>query len=185
MIQNILRKGESSTRRSSYLRSSFLLIKAFMYSESFFCISARRSQALPLPTGVLRKHRNRKTSRSSGGGHSGTGSFIPANDPSAQCVYEALLTHRPPVTTLLCEELCEGWWGPGVCWDKCSCEEFITEWVYNLKTSGRPNWKCPIRFVLINPKFSMNHVSTQITVTRTQAIQTSNWLKLGQSSLGR
>ena len=97
MIQNILRKGESSTRRSSYLRSSFLLIKAFMYSESFFCISARRSQALPLPTGVLRKHRNRKTSRSSGGGHGGTGSFIPANDPSAQCVYEALLTHRPPV----------------------------------------------------------------------------------------
>ena len=95
MIQNILRKGESSTRRSSYLRSSFLLIKAFMYSESFFCISARRSQALPLPTGVLRKHRNRKTSRSSGGGHGGTGSFIPANDPSAQCVYEALLTHRP------------------------------------------------------------------------------------------
>lgn len=24
-----------------------------MYSESFFCISARRSHALPLPTGVL------------------------------------------------------------------------------------------------------------------------------------
>lgn len=26
-----------------------------MYSESFFCIRARRSQALPLPTGVLQR----------------------------------------------------------------------------------------------------------------------------------
>ena len=185
MIQNIPRKGESSTRRSSYLRSSFLLIKAFMYSESFFCISARRSQALPLPTGVLRKHRNQKTSRSSGGGHGGTGSFTPAHDPSVQCVKWGTpdtqpLRHHTPVWGVLW-----GLVGAGVCWDKCACEEFITEWDYNLKTSGRPNWKCPIRFVLVNPKFSVNHVSTQITITRTQAIQTSNWLKLGQSSLGR
>lgn len=185
MIQNIPRKGESSTRRSSYLRSSFLLIKAFMYSESFFCISARRSQALPLPTGVLRKHKNQKTSRSSDGGHSGTGSLTLANDPSVQCAYEALLTHSPSVTTFLCEEFYDGWWGPGVCWDKCSCEELITERDYNLKTSGRPNWKCPIRFVWVNPKFSVDRVSTQITIMRTQAIQTSTWLKLDQSNLGR
>ena len=51
-------KEGSSMRRSSYLRSSFLLIRAFIYSESFFCINAKRSQALPLPTGVLQKHRN-------------------------------------------------------------------------------------------------------------------------------
>ena len=96
MIQNILRKGESSTRRSSYLRSSFLLIKAFMYSESFFCISARRSQALPLPTGVLWKQRNQKTRSSSDGSHGWTGSFTLAKDPSGQYVYEGLLTHSPP-----------------------------------------------------------------------------------------
>lgn len=72
------------------------------------------------------------------------------------------------------------------CWDKCSCEELITERDYNLKTaSGRPNWKCPIRFVWVNPKFSVDCVSTQITVMRTQAIQTSTWLKLDKSNLGR
>lgn len=32
-----------------------------MYSESFFCISARRSQALPLPTGVLQRQETEVT----------------------------------------------------------------------------------------------------------------------------
>lgn len=50
----------------SYLRSSFLLIKAFIYSESFFCINAKRSQALPLPTGVLQEHRNQVTENRKG-----------------------------------------------------------------------------------------------------------------------
>lgn len=52
MMENVASKEQKSTRYS-YLRSSFLLIKAFIYSESFFCINANLSQALPLPTGVL------------------------------------------------------------------------------------------------------------------------------------
>lgn len=33
--------------------------------------------------------------------------------PQYSACNEALLTHSPSVTTLLCEEFCEGWWGPG------------------------------------------------------------------------
>lgn len=40
-------------QQTTNLRISLLFIKAFMYSESFFCMRARRSHALPLPTGVL------------------------------------------------------------------------------------------------------------------------------------
>lgn len=81
MMKNIAGKKQSSTRRSSYLRSSFLLIKAFIYSESFFCIKAKRSQALPLPTGVLQKHRKQTTKSSRDRSHRGRGSWTFAEGP--------------------------------------------------------------------------------------------------------
>lgn len=102
--RNIARKEQSLTR-CSYLRSSFLLIKAFIYSESFFCINAKRSQALPLPTGVLQKHRNQRTKSSRDRGHRGTDSLSLAHSAQYNMHREVLLTTS--FMTFPCEEL----WG--------------------------------------------------------------------------
>lgn len=118
-------RKEQSLTRWPYLRSSFLLIKAFIYSESFFCINANRSQALPLPTGVLRKHRNQTTKSSRNRGHSGTDSFTFANGPPAGHVHWSAphnFSHHI-LTWGILYGLEEPW---GYVWNKCSGQEVTT-----------------------------------------------------------
>lgn len=58
-------------------------------------------------------------------------------------------------------------------WNKCSCEELMTEirLQFEDNTSRRPKWKCSITLALVNPhKLSVDHVSTQIPVMQTQSI---------------
>lgn len=125
-------KEGSSMRRSSYLRSSFLLIRAFIYSESFFCINAKRSQALPLPTGVLQKHRNQlkvaELEATVGQVH-----LLPLTGPPQYkvhrtCPSQPLPPHSCGRTSVWASR------SQGCVWDKCCREELITEWDYDLKT---------------------------------------------------
>lgn len=126
-LQNIARKEQSLTR-CSYLRSSFLLIKAFIYSESFFCINANRSQARPLPTGVLQKHRNQTAET---GAIVGWIHWLVNGLPVEHACWGAPynLSNHIPMWGIVC-----GLEGLRECvWDKCGGKKSITKWDCNLK----------------------------------------------------
>ena len=185
ITENITRKKQSSTRWCSYLRSSFLLIKAFIYSESFFCINANRSQALPLPTGVLQNHRNQITKSSRNRGHSRTDALTLASGPPAEHAHWGAPTTSPTTsyaknsvgareTQRVCLEQML-WWRTD-CWMRQQFEG---------KISRRLNWKGSVKLVLVNAdKFSVNHIKYPQN-NNVDICHLDLWLKWSQCTLGR